>query len=208
MNLTQVAPPRRATPHKLPRIPLGDRWVRKLLRGLFRLMPTKRVEGVNLEVRRATPAAPALRIDRPEIRLSDAALLWLHGDGYVIGSALQDDPPLQRHLPAARDRRRLRRLPPRPRASVSCTCRRLPSPPGTGCSTRLQPSAAAPNASRWAGKAPGVASSQALCSASVTEKDLTSPRSGSSAPCWTTAPPLTAPSTRKTTSSGTTGSTP
>ena len=91
MDLSQVAPPLRAAVRRMPHFPLGNRWTRALLRGLIRLVPTKRLRGVTLEVRRATPTLPGLRIYRPQTTRSNAALLWIHGGGYILGRAVQDD---------------------------------------------------------------------------------------------------------------------
>lgn len=66
--------------------PLGiieQAWGRQLLRGLAGLLPPLPVKGVTIEV---IKGAPPLRIYHPKVRKTDAAMLWIHGGGYVIGS--------------------------------------------------------------------------------------------------------------------------
>ena len=63
-------------------------WGRRLLRSLTRLLPPLPVRGCRVEVIRGTPP---LRIYRPKTRRSDAALLFIHGGGFVVGSARTTD---------------------------------------------------------------------------------------------------------------------
>ena len=58
-------------------------WGRSLLRGLTALMPPLPIRGVTVDV---VEGAPPLRIYRPKIRKTEAALLFIHGGGFVIGS--------------------------------------------------------------------------------------------------------------------------
>ena len=67
-----------------------------------------------------------VRVHRPvgrEGRLP--AIVTIHGGGYVIGSYDMDDPAARPVVPGARDRRRLRGLPPRPGDPVPGAARRL-----------------------------------------------------------------------------------
>jgi acetyl esterase/lipase len=52
-------------------------------------MPAARVDGVRLEI--VNSVGEGLRIYHPENRRSKGALLWIHGGGFVIGRAVQDD---------------------------------------------------------------------------------------------------------------------
>lgn len=63
------------------------RWLIARLSGLVKAVPT---EGVAVSEVRDGPAR--MRIHRPDAPRTDAALLWVHGGGLVIGSPKQDDP--------------------------------------------------------------------------------------------------------------------
>ncbi len=84
MKLSMVAPELRRAVRRVPRMPLHRAWVRRLARLLTRHLPATRTPGVTVE------RAPGLRIYRPETRRGDAALLWIHGGGLVIGGPAQD----------------------------------------------------------------------------------------------------------------------
>jgi acetyl esterase/lipase len=83
-----VAPELRPALAKMPRVPVRSAFVRGLAALLLKLRPAHRLPGVSLQVR---GAAPRLRLYRPETVRSRGALLWIHGGGYVIGSAAIDD---------------------------------------------------------------------------------------------------------------------
>ena len=74
----------RANPFSL----LEHAWGRQLVRGLTWLLPPLRMRGASIKV---VKGAPGLRIYRPKSRRTDAALLWIHGGGYVVGSARTSD---------------------------------------------------------------------------------------------------------------------
>ena len=74
---------------RIPPIAFGSSVARKLFRAAGRLMPATRVEGVILEVVKL--GGRELRVHRPDAPRSDAALLWIHGGGYLIGRPVQDD---------------------------------------------------------------------------------------------------------------------
>jgi acetyl esterase/lipase len=82
-----IAPELRGPARRVPPLPLGSGWGRWLVRALTRLQPAAMLEGVALE----RVDDPRLRVYRPEIVRSDAALFWIHGGGMVIGRAAQDD---------------------------------------------------------------------------------------------------------------------
>ena len=76
----------------LPRSPIGPRTLRpvRMLSGLTKLVPTK-----NVEV--ATVGPITVRVHRPAGADMRPAMLWIHGGGYVMGNAAQDD-ALCRHF--------------------------------------------------------------------------------------------------------------
>jgi len=76
----------------LPRSPIGPRTLRpvRLLSGLTKLLPSK-----NVEV--ATVGPITVRVHRTTGADVRPALLWIHGGGYVMGTAGQDD-ALCRHF--------------------------------------------------------------------------------------------------------------
>ena len=89
MDVSRVAPELRKPLSRAPSLRLDAAWVRALVQTLLPLMPAVKVDGVRLEV--LGGEAPPLRIYHPETRRSPAALLWIHGGGYLIGRAVQDD---------------------------------------------------------------------------------------------------------------------
>ncbi|MCX6465945.1 MAG: alpha/beta hydrolase [Pseudonocardiales bacterium] len=93
-----VAPPLRRALRLVPPLRIRSPWARRLVRAGSRLIPSTAVRGVTVVV--PDDAHPGVRVHLPGTRTSDAALLWIHGGGLVIGSAVQDD----RHCSAtARD---------------------------------------------------------------------------------------------------------
>ena len=88
MDLSLVAPELRhmvrGNPYKL----LEYGWARKLARSLIKFLPQASMEGVTIE---PLTGDPPLRIYRPAAQRNDACLLWIHGGGYVLGSARADD---------------------------------------------------------------------------------------------------------------------
>lgn len=63
--------------------------LRHLVRWATTVMPTPRIPGVTTSTVR--DGSVRLRVYQPSQRLSDAALLWIHGGGLVIGNAKQDE---------------------------------------------------------------------------------------------------------------------
>ncbi len=92
LTLDDVAPDLRARVTRFPRIAL-DRpvlgWILlRIVRALQPLMRAKPVPGIRITTVRA---ASAIRIHRPDDHRSPAALFWIHGGGYILGSPKQDD---------------------------------------------------------------------------------------------------------------------
>jgi acetyl esterase/lipase len=73
-------------------LPLGSSLGRRVLRLLGKLLvpDANRLHGVRLEVQKSL--RPPLRIYHPQAKGSGAALLWIHGGGFVLGNAALDDP--------------------------------------------------------------------------------------------------------------------
>lgn len=82
-------PELRGLVRRVPPLPIGTGLGRWTLRRLAALAPNRRVDGVRIEPRH--DVRPALRLYWPTTLRSQAALLWLHGGGMVIGRASQDD---------------------------------------------------------------------------------------------------------------------
>lgn len=88
MDRSRVAPELRFLAWVNPLSLLEHAWGRQLLRGLTRLLPPLPIRGASIEV---IKGVPGLRIYHPKKRRTDAALLWFHGGGYVVGSARTSD---------------------------------------------------------------------------------------------------------------------
>jgi len=73
----------------MPAIPYGSKWGRRAFRLLQRLIPKPKIDGVTIQV--VKDLALPLRVYRPSQRRIEGALLWIHGGGYLIGRASQDD---------------------------------------------------------------------------------------------------------------------
>uniref|UniRef100_UPI0035CA27CB alpha/beta hydrolase n=1 Tax=uncultured Sphingomonas sp. TaxID=158754 RepID=UPI0035CA27CB len=65
-----------------------NRFSRWMGRRLTRLIPSARVDGVLVEHRRV---APKMRLYRPRKQRTRAALLWMHGGGFMMGAPAMDD---------------------------------------------------------------------------------------------------------------------
>jgi len=88
MKMSLVAPELRSTLRRYPTVPVDRAWFRRLARFGMRRLPTVDTPGVTVE---AAGAVPGTRLYRPAARRTDAALLWIHGGGLVLGGAIQDD---------------------------------------------------------------------------------------------------------------------
>lgn len=91
MEITRVAPELRVPMQRISRVPIPtDRaWGRRVVQGLLAVMPAAKVEGVTITKRHT--ATVSVRLYRPAVQRSTAALLWIHGGGLIIGRAVQDD---------------------------------------------------------------------------------------------------------------------
>jgi acetyl esterase/lipase len=89
VELSKVAPELRQAAGKAPTLALDAGWVRGLVQALLGLMPAAKIDGVRLETHDGV--WPHLRIFRPDQLRSAGALFWIHGGGYLIGRAVQDD---------------------------------------------------------------------------------------------------------------------
>jgi acetyl esterase/lipase len=88
MDPSRVAPQLRFLSWGNPLWLIEHAWGRRLLRGLTRLLPPLPIRGVTVEIIEGTPP---LRIHRPKTRRTDAALLFIHGGGFVVGSPRTTD---------------------------------------------------------------------------------------------------------------------
>jgi acetyl esterase/lipase len=86
--MSMVAPELRSTLRRFPTVPVDRGWVRRLARYGMRILPTVDTPGVTVE---AAGVVRGTRLYRPSDRRTDAALLWIHGGGLVMGGAVQDD---------------------------------------------------------------------------------------------------------------------
>ncbi|WOX15176.1 alpha/beta hydrolase [Streptomyces sp. N50] len=89
MKLDAVDPELRRAVARMPRLPVRRTWGRRVVRALVvRHGPGDPVEGVDVRV---LDEGPGLRVYTPAGGGSGAALLWVHGGGYVIGDVVQDN---------------------------------------------------------------------------------------------------------------------
>ncbi|MGO8948431.1 MAG: alpha/beta hydrolase [Ktedonobacterales bacterium] len=97
MDVSHVAPELRGPMRRVTLLPLPTArgWRLRVVRALLAVVPSGKLEGVTIEQSRTTGAtatdAPQVRVYRPAVRRSAAALFWIHGGGLIIGRAVQDD---------------------------------------------------------------------------------------------------------------------
>lgn len=95
--MSRVAPELRKPMRLVTHIPLptAPGWRLRLVRALLALTPSGKLDGVTIETPQTADidgaAGPQVRVYRPAVRRSPAALFWIHGGGLVIGRAVQDD---------------------------------------------------------------------------------------------------------------------
>lgn len=89
MQMEDVAPRLRDALKAVPSMPMQSWLFRTISPHLMKLRPSPPMDGVKLSV--PGKGAPAMRLFVPEERRSQAALLWIHGGGYIIGIAKLDD---------------------------------------------------------------------------------------------------------------------
>ncbi|MCW1427739.1 alpha/beta hydrolase [Novosphingobium sp. JCM 18896] len=85
LTLDDVAEDLRGAVKRMPRLPLQFSLVRRLVRWGLRRTPTQAVPGVEIRT------IGALRVYLPAERRTRAALLWIHGGGFLIGVPAQND---------------------------------------------------------------------------------------------------------------------
>ncbi|MGW0580931.1 alpha/beta hydrolase, partial [Streptomyces sp. NPDC002920] len=89
MKLDLVDPELRRSVARMPRLPIRRKWGRHVVRALVRRRGLgEPVAGVGI---RDIGQGPGIRVYTPAAGRSGAALLWVHGGGYVIGDVVQDD---------------------------------------------------------------------------------------------------------------------
>jgi len=89
MKLDAVDPELRRAVARMPRLPVRRTWGRRVVRALVvRHGPGDPVEGVDVRV---LDEGRGMRVYTPAGGGSGAALLWVHGGGYVIGDVVQDN---------------------------------------------------------------------------------------------------------------------
>jgi acetyl esterase/lipase len=89
MKLDLVHPELRRSVARMPRLPIRRTWGRRVVRALVvRHGPGEPVEGVDVSI---LDQGQGMRLYTPAAGGSGAALLWVHGGGYVIGDVVQDD---------------------------------------------------------------------------------------------------------------------
>lgn len=83
-----VAPELRGALAKVPSFPIRSALLRSVATVLMKHRRPPVIPGVSIEVRKGPPA---LRVYRPTSPRSNGALFWIHGGGYVVGTASIDD---------------------------------------------------------------------------------------------------------------------
>jgi acetyl esterase/lipase len=90
MNIDLIAPELRKAYQYLPPVPLHDPRLRFLIRLMHRISgQSKLARGVRLGVQ--TIGQGGIRVYQPASGFSGAGVMWLHGGGFVVGSAVQDE---------------------------------------------------------------------------------------------------------------------
>ncbi len=96
MDLELIDPDLRKRMRFVPSAPFHRRRMLPLIRALTNAASRSKLPaGIELEVHQVGTAA--VRVLRPAGRSSDAAILWIHGGGFLIGSARMDDQRLARY---------------------------------------------------------------------------------------------------------------
>src|SRR5690606_20484762 len=89
MDLEKVDADLRQATTRLPATDPSKTSMRRASAIALKLMPVKRADGVR--VRTVRDGTVKLRVYEPAVRRTDAALLWVHGGGLVIGNPRQDE---------------------------------------------------------------------------------------------------------------------
>ncbi|MDS0134551.1 MULTISPECIES: alpha/beta hydrolase [unclassified Amycolatopsis] len=85
MKLAEIAPELRPRADRLPRVPLEEAGVLPRIRAATAQIQPVEVAGVDVE------STPGWRVHRPRAARPGRTLLWIHGGGFVVGRAAQDD---------------------------------------------------------------------------------------------------------------------
>jgi len=88
MDSALIAPELRNAVRWMPTMTSDNRFSRWMGRRVTRLIPPARIDGLTVEHRRV---APKMRLYRPRVPLTRAALLWMHGGGFMMGAPAMDD---------------------------------------------------------------------------------------------------------------------
>ncbi len=90
MDLERVAPELRQSAKRASLLPIEHGGSAAPSSGpCSRVMPDARTDGVTIQ--KPHGVEPGVRVYRPSVIRSPAALLWIHGGGFVIGRAVQND---------------------------------------------------------------------------------------------------------------------
>ena len=89
MDIERVDPELRAGIRRIPALPLHWPGVLPVLRFATRFARSKPPAGVSVEDRRV--GAAAVRVYRPSVAPARGGLVWIHGGGFLFGTAAQDD---------------------------------------------------------------------------------------------------------------------
>jgi len=89
MEIEKVDVDLREATKRMPATDPSKASMRRMAALALRVMPVRRAAGVR--VRTVREDGVAVRVYEPEVRRTDAALLWAHGGGLVIGNPRQDE---------------------------------------------------------------------------------------------------------------------
>ncbi|MFJ6573955.1 alpha/beta hydrolase [Streptomyces sp. NPDC091292] len=87
MTRTPVDPELRRAARRVPPLPIGNRLMRRLMRSA---PGPRRAAGVDIRTWEVRDGHLKLLLYAPRERPASAALLWIHGGGFVIGNAAMD----------------------------------------------------------------------------------------------------------------------
>ncbi|GLR68071.1 esterase [Acidocella aquatica] len=88
MDINMIAPELRGRVRWMPTMRSQTKFSLWLGRRITRMIPSSKVDGVDAENHRG---APRMRLYRPRNVRTNAALLWIHGGGFMMGAPAMDD---------------------------------------------------------------------------------------------------------------------
>ncbi len=91
MDIDVIAPDLREPTLRLRGVDPDAAFARAVASAILPFLPAYKVAGVQVRAVRDRGTGARLRVHTPEVRRSEAALLWIHGGGYVLGIAKIDD---------------------------------------------------------------------------------------------------------------------